>query len=243
MRDIINKNLGHSDLINYRGSRPSRLDNLTDAVFGIAITLLIFNLKNPNSFIDLLSFTKTLPAFLISIAFLVLIWYEHVRFSEVYSMKDTTLTIINTLFIALIIFYVYPLRFLTVFLTNFFFQTEVEMNIHNDQVPLLMIYYGLIAAALYFLVFLFYLRASKLKLHLQLNEYEAFYTDAHKIRLLIMFVVPLFSVLLTYLLMGVSLIWASVAGGLTYMTYSPAMFIWINWFNRKSRNYRKPTEE
>ena len=58
--------------IHYRGEQASRMDNVTDAVFGIAITLLIFNLVNPNSFADLLVFTKTLPAFLISISFIFL---------------------------------------------------------------------------------------------------------------------------------------------------------------------------
>lgn len=239
MREIINKRLAHSEDINYRGAKSSRLDNLTDAVFGIAITLLIFNLKNPDSFSQLLAFTKTLPAFLISIAFLMLIWYEHLRFSEVYSMKDTTLTVINTLFLALVIFYVYPLRFLTIFLTNFFFQTEVEMNIRNEEVPELMIYYGFIAAALYFLVFLLYLRAKALKGTLQLNSYEIFYTDAHKIRLLIMFVVPIISVFLTYILSGVSIIGASVAGGLVYLLYSPSMFFWIRWFNKRTESFKE----
>ncbi len=56
----------------YRGESPTRLDNLTDAVFGIAITLLITNVTNPNSFDTLLDFTKTFPAFLISIIILML---------------------------------------------------------------------------------------------------------------------------------------------------------------------------
>jgi uncharacterized membrane protein len=83
MRNEINKNRQHDPRINYRGANASRLDNLTDAVFGIAITLLIFNLSNPNSFADLLTFTKALPAFLISISFIVLIWNEHSEFSEI----------------------------------------------------------------------------------------------------------------------------------------------------------------
>lgn len=80
MRDIVFKNRQQDSRINYRGSNPGRLENLTDAVFGIAITLLIFNLSNPNSFSDLLTFTKTLPAFILSIAFIFVIWNEHVRF-------------------------------------------------------------------------------------------------------------------------------------------------------------------
>lgn len=163
MRSEILKNRHHDSRINYRGENASRLDNLTDAVFGIAITLLIFNLSNPNSFQDLLTFTKTLPAFLISISFVILVWNEHLEFSEIYTLNDTRLTILNTIFIALVIFYVYPLRFLTLFLTNQFFQTDIIVNIKGDQVPYLMMYYGFVAFALYFVVFLFYRRAIQLK--------------------------------------------------------------------------------
>lgn len=83
-RSSANKNRRHDPRIEYRGVAPSRLNNLTDAVFGIAITLLIFNLANPNSFEDLLRFTKVLPACLISIAFIFLIWKEQRNFSKTY---------------------------------------------------------------------------------------------------------------------------------------------------------------
>lgn len=80
--------------LKYRGTIASRVDNLTDAVFGIAITLLIFNLANPNSFDDLVGFAKTLPAFLLSISFLLLNRKEHLRFSEVYTLNDTRLVMV-----------------------------------------------------------------------------------------------------------------------------------------------------
>ncbi|MEZ4827834.1 MAG: TMEM175 family protein [Bacteroidia bacterium] len=180
IREEIRKHHRQDPRITYRGENPSRLDNLTDSVFGIAITLLIFNLANPNSFADLLLFTKTLPAFLISISFLVVIWNEHLWFSEVYGLEDTLLAILNTLFIALIIFYVYPLRFLTLFLTNFFFGTNIEVNIMFDEVPNLMIYYGLVAFALYFTMYLLYARAYKIREKLAFNDFEAFYTLTQK---------------------------------------------------------------
>jgi uncharacterized membrane protein len=89
MRNLINRNRRHDPRIRYRGASASRMDNLTDAVFGIAITLSIFNLSNPNSFSDLLLFTRTLPAFLISVSFIILVWSEHLRFSEIYTLDDT----------------------------------------------------------------------------------------------------------------------------------------------------------
>ncbi|MDP2160888.1 MAG: TMEM175 family protein [Flavobacterium sp.] len=237
MRNDILKNRQHDPRIRYRGENASRLDNLTDAVFGIAITLLIFNLANPNSFADLLTFTKTLPAFLISISFIVLIWNEHLTFSEIYTLNDTRLTILNTLFIALVIFYVYPLRFLTLFLTNFFFDTDIEVNIEGHQVPYLMIYYGFVAFALYFVLYLFYQRVAKMKTELQFNTFEEFHTKSQKSRLLIMFSVPLLSIILTLVVNEFSFIWASVVGGVTYFLYTPLIVLWHKKHEKQSKAF------
>jgi uncharacterized membrane protein len=237
MRDEIFKNKEHDPRINYRGANPSRLDNLTDGVFGIAISLLIFNLANPNSFQDLLTFTKTLPAFLISIAFLVMIWNEHLRFSEIYALNDTKIVILNTIFIGLIIFYVYPLRFLTLFLTNFFFQANIQINIQGDQVPQLMVYYGFIAFALYFILYLFYIRAFEIKGKIALNEFECFYTNSQIKRLLIMFSVPLLSIFVTVFINSFSYIWASTIGGAVYCLYSPLILHWYKNYKKKLQNY------
>lgn len=237
MRQEFFKNRQHDPKINYRGISASRLDNLTDAVFGIAITLLIFNLSNPNSFSDLLTFTKTLPAFLISISFLVLIWSEHLDFSEIYTLNDSILTILNTIFIALVIFYVYPLRFLTLFLTNLLFQTDIQVSIAGDQVPYLMIYYGFVAFALYLVLYLFYRRAFSLREALLLSDFERFYTQSQIQRLQIMFFVPLISILVTVLIQPFSFIWASFLGGLTYLLYTPLIIWWHARFKRKSKSF------
>ncbi|RIW17490.1 DUF1211 domain-containing protein [Algoriphagus lacus] len=240
MRNEVLKNRQHDPRITYRGENASRLDNLTDAVFGIAITLLIFNLTNPNSFEDLLTFTKTLPAFLISISFIIFIWIEHLEFSEIYTLNNTGLTVLNTVFIALVIFYVYPLRFLTLFLTNFFFNTEIAVNIQGEQVPYLMMYYGFVAFALYFILYLFYHRALRLKEEFNLNAYEEFYTKSQKNRLLIMFAVPLLSIVLTVVINEFSFLWASVAGGVAYILYTPLMIFWQYKFKNKSKEFQHP---
>jgi uncharacterized membrane protein len=230
-------NFNKDPRINYRGETSSRLDNLTDAVFGIAITLLIFNLVNPNSFQDLISFTKTLPAFLISITFIILIWNEHLQFSRIYGLEDSLIFKLNVIFIALIIFYVYPLKFFTIFLTNFFFSTDIEINISNDQVPFLVIYYGFVAFALYFLLWFFYKRALKIKDQLNLNSFEIFMTKANSKRLVMLFSVPLLSIFSTFIINEYSYIWASIVGGSIYNLYIPMISIWNKKFKKESIKY------
>lgn len=210
----------------YRGDIPGRLDSLTDAVFGIAITLLIFNLANPNSFSDLVSFTKTLPAFLISISFLMLIWREHVSFAKLYGLNDSLVISLNVLYIALVIFYVYPLRFWTLFLTNLIFQTDLQLQIQADQVPDLMTFYGFLAFGLYFTLLLLYFRALKIRASLQLNPMEISHTRMQLVRMIIMCGVPLASIVVIFFLRGWSFAGASFFGGLTYVLYTPLMIFW-----------------
>lgn len=239
MKTAIKKHGGKDPNISYRGENPGRLDNLTDAVFGIAITLLIFNLVNPNSFADLMSFTKTLPAFLVSITFLMIVWKEHVNFSQVYGLTNSWIQALNVLFIALIIFYVYPLRFWTLFLTNFLFETNISIQIKADEVPSLMIYYGFVAMGLYICLLFFYLIASRSSDSLSLNRYEILHTRMQVIRMLIFITVPFVSVVVVFLLRGVNVGLASLMGGMTYVLYSPLMFFWIRTYKLKTNEIKE----
>ncbi len=235
MRSEFNKYSKHDPRINYRGASPSRMDNFTDAVFGIAITLLIFNLSNPNSFSDLLAFTKTLPAFLLSIFFLVIVWREHVRFSEIYTLGATGFIFLNTLFIALVIFYVYPLRFLSLFLTSIFFNVDVGLLIEPNQIPYLMIYYGFFAFAINFILFLFYYSVYRIKEKINLNLFEIYYTKWQMVKLIIMFTVPLLSIVLIIFFKNRSPAFATTIGGCIYFIYGPAIYYWSHNYKQKSK--------
>lgn len=241
IRDRIKQNKGEDPRLQFRGDSGARINNMTDAVFGIAITLLIFNQENPNSFESLLRFTQTLPALLLSIGFIILIWREHVSFSRVYSFQDTWLMVLNTCFIGLVIFYVYPLRFLTVFLTNFFFGSEVAIDLNASDVPKLMIYYGLIVAALYCILYLLHFRAARLKESFELNAFEQFYTRYQMKRMFIMLSVPLASVIVAASLQNYSPALAGILGGLCYNLYIPAMMIWSRRFKAKSEAISNPS--
>lgn len=68
--------------IRYRGKKGSRMNSLTDTVFGLAITLLIFNMANPNFYSDLMTFTTTLPGFLV--------WINIFRLIQMKVMHNTS---------------------------------------------------------------------------------------------------------------------------------------------------------
>lgn len=221
--------------IRYRGKKGSRMNSLTDTVFGLAITLLIFNMANPNSYSDLMNFTTTLPGFLIGITILMLIWKDHKDFSEIYSLNDSTLTVLNVLFLAIVIFYVYPLRFLTLLLTKFIFDSSINISILESELPFLMIYYGACAFSIYFVLFLFYKRAFKLKMELVLNPYEMFYTKLQIQKMKILFTVPLISIGAILAIKKFSMGWALGVGGFVYWLYMPLIFVWMKRFKRDSK--------
>jgi len=235
MRNKYAKLAVQDDQLKYRGETSTRLDNLTDAVFGIALTLLIFNITDADSFADLMLFAKSFPALLLSILFLILIWKEHVSFSLIYSIENSKLQVLNILFIALVIFYVYPLRFLTRLLTNIFFKTDIELGIMGNEVPQLMIFYGLIAFGLYFVLYLFYFTVLRNKEEFELDDYELFFTKSNSYRVLIMALVPFISVVVTLLLKNYSVLWASLLGGCAYWLYPVLIIIW----NKRFKNRKK----
>lgn len=232
MRKEFIENLVRNEQLNYRGQSGSRLVNLTDAVFGIALTLLIFTVSEADSFSDLLIFAKSFPALLMSIMFLFLIWKEHVSFALVYPLHGGILQSLSVLFLALVIFYVYPLRFLTRLLTNLFFRSGIDLNIESTQIPDLMIYYGLVTFALYFVLSLFYFFAFRQKEHTGLSTYEVFFAKWHGYRMLLMALVPLLSVLLSWIFKGSSIVLASVCGGMIYGVYPVLMQIWSKGFKK-----------
>ncbi len=68
-----------------------------------------------------------------------------------------------------------------------------------------------------------------------LSPFEVFYTVRQRSRLVIMFGVPLVSIVVTLALQPGSAVWASIGGGVTYILYTPAMILWY-------RSYQKGAE-
>ena len=220
--------------LQHRNKPFHRLESLTDAVFGIAITLSIFNLSQIASLHSLYKFAFTLPAFIICIGFLYLFWKAHVEFSRVVGFGDGWLQFLNLIFIALIIFYVFPLRFLTLMLTQIIFGQDMQVEMRADQMPELMTYYGLVAFSLYFVMFLMYSRAAKIKNFPAYNSYEIEYLKDMRLHTFIMFSVPLISAATAWLLKENTGL-ASMLSGLIYFLYIP-LNIWFVRYTGKKTN-------
>jgi uncharacterized membrane protein len=162
----------------WRGGRITRLEGFTDAVFAFAVTLLVVSLEVPRTFADLMTAMKGFAAFGICFVILTWLWYEHYQFSRRYGLQTPYVIVLNLLLLFVVLFYVYPLKFLFTLLVagvsggRTVAPESASMMIADTQVVTLMLLYcaGWVAA---FLIFgLLYQHVWRLRGALQLDEFE-----------------------------------------------------------------------
>src|SRR5262245_60868230 len=94
------------------GHEISRLEAFSDAVFAFALTLLVVALDVPRSYAELMALMNGFPAFACCFALLVWIWHEHNLFFRRYGLQDGYTLVVNSLLLFVVLFYVYPLKFM-----------------------------------------------------------------------------------------------------------------------------------
>ncbi|MBL7849514.1 MAG: DUF1211 domain-containing protein [Cyclobacteriaceae bacterium] len=231
IREAASKYLEPEPGFRYRGKEPGRLENFSDAVFGMAITLLLISTSPPANFDELKRFTYELFPFLACITLIVLIWHEHYIFFQRYGLRNGKMITLNTLFLVIILFYVYPLKFLTqvilvgplAYITgNEILVNEIKNMIHARDIGELMIIYGIGATSVFLVLALMYRYALQQAEVLGLNEVERFDTRMSLIANLLMALVPFISLVVAFFLRHS--FWAGPIAGFTYFLYTPIMF-------------------
>jgi hypothetical protein len=98
-----------------RRTRPiSRLEALSDGVFAFAATLLVVSLEVPRTFPQLVQGLRE-GAFVFGLSFgaLILIWAAHNGFFRRYGLHDGWTTFLNAALLFVVLFYVYPLKYVS----------------------------------------------------------------------------------------------------------------------------------
>jgi uncharacterized membrane protein len=163
-------------LFRWRGDEVTRLEGFTDAVFGFALTLLVVSLEVPRSFDDLMRTMRGFLAFAICFAMLLNVWEKHYRFFRRFGLQDGITLAINGGLLFVVVFYVYPLKFvMTSFIDGLVFKQET-LTIREDQVGQLFAIYGMGFAAVFFLFAALYAYAWKRRDALELDVLERYLT-------------------------------------------------------------------
>ncbi|MEM8995952.1 MAG: TMEM175 family protein [Acidobacteriota bacterium] len=107
-----------------RPASSTRLEALSDGVFAFSATLLVVSLEVPRTFEQLVGNLGGFVGFGFSFAILMMIWTGHHGFFRRFPLQDTPTIALNSLLLFLVLFYVYPLKFLTSVVAGLYLGTE-----------------------------------------------------------------------------------------------------------------------
>jgi len=102
--------------VRWRGEGVSRIEGLSDTVFGFAITLLVVSLEVPKTAADLLETMLGVIPFVGSFTALFIIWRAQFDFFRRYGLEDRTTVRLTGMLLMGVLFAVYPVKFLFTFI-------------------------------------------------------------------------------------------------------------------------------
>src|SRR5919199_2876399 len=148
---LVRRRTGEEEGFTWRGEEVSRLEGFSDAVFAFAVTLLVVSLEVPQTFDELLVAMRGFFAFAICFALLFSVWHDHYKFFRRFGLRDNFTVYLNAALLFIVLFYVYPLKFLFTMLVDQWLGFEQKVHLPNGSVtdaiepaqwPLLLVIYG-----------------------------------------------------------------------------------------------------
>jgi uncharacterized membrane protein len=219
------RKIGNDPHFRWRGSEVSRIEAISDAVFGMALALLgvpIFELGKfvgGGEQVDLAKVLLHLPAFGASFALLATIWYSHHLIFRRYNLSDTRSNTLNALLLALVVFFVLPLRYLFTLTTSDMLQwadliDEPLIGIAPNSGRSLVLTFSLAFFGISGVFALLYANALRLRVDLELDASEVRQTRLRIALHATHMAIAVLSILLAY---GVQSRW----GGYVYLLVVP----------------------
>lgn len=81
-------------------------------MFGFALTLLVVQLEVPKTSGELVELIRGSLPFAVTFAMICYIWWEHNKFFRRYGFQDAWTAFLNAVLLFVVLFYVYPLKYL-----------------------------------------------------------------------------------------------------------------------------------
>lgn len=182
---MMENDIGEGGKFRWRGHEISRIEGLSDAVFAFAITLLVVSLEVPKTFNELAEIMRGFGAFAICFVLLFIVWFNQYKFFRRYGLQDVITVVLNGALLFVVLFYVYPLKFLFTSLVDRLMgghnevrlpNGNVEAMIEGDQMGKLMLVFGGGYFAVFAVFVLLYFHAYRKREELGLNKLEVFDT-------------------------------------------------------------------
>lgn len=245
MRQVLkDQQVGLDSRFRYRGMSQTRIETFSDTAFALAITLLILSSSVPETFLELKASMRNVLPFMLCISLITIIWYQHYIFFLRYGLQNARTVILNVMLLCLILVYVYPLKYLMRFLTEFYIALftrdfksieadfgDLFSNTGSNNMQYLMIVYGLGVCMIFLTLALMYLHAYRQRESLDLDPYEQFATRSSLIMNLLQGGVALLSVIIAWTsIFGTQN--SSIVAGFTYFLY-PVVLPLAGWVLKK----------
>ncbi|HEX8128739.1 MAG TPA: TMEM175 family protein [Pyrinomonadaceae bacterium] len=227
---LIEREIGVSRKFRLRGREVSRIEALSDAVFGFAITLLVVSLEVPRTFDALMEMMRGFVAFAISFAMLVLVWYQQYKFFRRYGLSDALTVVLNAALLFVVLFYVYPLKFVWTLLVKVVLGVDTRVRlptgelvaaVEGHQMGKLMMIFSAGYVAVFGVFALLYWRAHTKRAELELNPLEVLDTRTELDENILHMGIGLLSIGLA----SAGNRWSVALSGFIYMLIGPVMTI------------------
>jgi uncharacterized membrane protein len=165
-----------------RSHEISRIEGFSDAVFAFAVTLMVVSLEVPHNYGELMHAMRGFFAFAACFASLFIIWYYQHLFFRRYGLQDGYTLLLNAVLLFVVLFYVYPLKFLFSLLfeqimgNRAAFEEAFAGSLGMSDVSMLMVVYSLGYLAVFTVFALLQRHAFNKRKELELSEMECYVT-------------------------------------------------------------------
>ena len=222
----------------------SRVEALSDGVIAFAITLLVVSLEVPRTFDELLVTMRGFLAFAITFGMLFHVWLVQYKFFRRYGLSDNFTIWMTALLLFVVLFYVYPLKFVWTFVVNALLGFGVTVQtaagaaepvVRREQIPMMLVVYGLGFAAVFAIFALLYMHAHRKRVELNLTELETFDTRTWFQENGLMSLVGVVSIALALARGGRY----TAFSGMSYWLIAPVMFVHGHMRGRRRRELER----
>lgn len=111
LRGEIAKGLDHDPNFRWRGESVTRIENLSDIVFALALGMIISAAVIPQSYDQLKGYLISIIPATAAFATLIGIWHTHFTFFRRYGVADKKIIFLNAALLFVVLYLAYPLRF------------------------------------------------------------------------------------------------------------------------------------